>query len=81
MSEQTVKWKELTEDSQFELEDHDWYLLAIKGYGTPMKAKYHICEGFEILMQGTPKFLYVWEWKDKITHYMEMPKLPQEEGE
>ena len=74
------KWKELTEDSEFELEDHDWYLLAVKGYGTPMKARYH-CDvpHFEVLMHDNPMYIYcgVNGWGD-ITHYMEMPKLPWE---
>lgn len=34
------------EPKQKGLEDHHFYLVTVKGYGTPMKAKYHIDKSF-----------------------------------
>lgn len=73
-----MRWKKLKKDTK--LQDHFWYLLAIKGYGTPMKAKYHIEGYFSVLAgSGRPDMIY-WDiqWKDVVLYYAEMPKLPWE---
>lgn len=75
------EWKELSEDSKFDLEDHEWYLFAVKGINNPVKGRFHCdCAHIELLMGFGQRndVYYFWEWKDKITHYMEMPLLPGE---
>ena len=82
MSQQIGDWKIVSEE---DLEDHNWYLIAVEGYGTPLKAKYH--------SDGIPEFqaftVDPWSgnsyWKyfdvDDVKYYMEMPKLPWEDKE
>lgn len=83
MIKQKVEWIPLTEKSADELIDHNWYLLASKKYGTPLKAKYH-CDvpHFQIAsLRGMIPFdyCYVNDLDDmEITHYMDMPLLPWE---
>lgn len=63
---------EAGEDS---LEDHYWYLIAHKDYGTPMKAKYHSdCPHFTFFDANGERATYLFE--NKITHYMELPDIP-----
>ena len=71
-------WIEVTEDT--ELEDHYFYLFAVKGYGTPIKGRFHDdCSHIELYIgAGAPnETYYFWEWKDKITHYHELPRFRQ----
>jgi len=76
------EWKELTEDDEY-LQDHYWYLFAVKGHGTPLKGKYHCDVPHIELLMGFGEandVYYFWEWKDKITHYMELPNMPGEDN-
>lgn len=67
-------------DNDDRLEDHFFYLVADKRYGTPMKAKYHDEGYFQILSQYhySTQNADVWSWEfgDVITHYMQLPELP-----
>lgn len=68
------KWIPIDEGT---LEDHHYYLIAHKDYGTPMKAKFHReCFGdrFEFFTYSGPQ--YECSLDGKITHYMELPSLP-----
>lgn len=64
-------------------EDHDFVLIAHKDYGTPMKAIFHDDLGgyFEfVTMQGKKNSVYLFEAKfheKTITHWMELPALPE----
>lgn len=78
---QTLSWIPITEETEFE--NHEWYLLAHKDFGTPVKARFHDdIPHFEILVQNWTNdensVCYEWDWKEKIPYYMEMPKLPWE---
>lgn len=60
--------------------DHNFYLIAHKDFGTPLKAQYHSDFPhftFSVSGRGYAEFVY----DGKITHYMELPELPWKEEE
>ena len=72
-------WNEWVEDDT-RLEDHYFYLVVDKEYGTPMKAKYHDdVPHFEIY--GATKSNLVREcvyfFENRITHWMPLPPTPK----
>lgn len=69
------EWITVEENLWNLLEDHYWYLIVHKDYGTPMKAKYHSdCPHFTFFDAGGEEVCYLFE--NKITHYMELPDIP-----
>lgn len=70
------------------LKDHYFYLVAHKKFATPMKAKYHDDGGmrcFQIMslsndIRTRHNFDDVYPWDDSITHWMELPDLPEVES-
>lgn len=70
------------------LKDHYFYLVAHKKFATPMKAKYHDDGGirrFQIMsvsndIRTRHNFDDVYSWDDSITHWMELPDMPEVEG-
>lgn len=70
------------------LQDHYFYLVAHKKFATPMKAKYHDDGGmrhFQIMSVSNDictrhNFDNVYSWDDSITHWMELPDMPEAPG-
>ena len=78
-------WKEFDLDNE-ELQDHHFYLVAHKDYGTPMKAKWHqdCPPTFQVYIGGGKCDEYIDELSNyhaeenkKITHWCKLPNLPK----
>lgn len=78
-------WKEFDLDNE-ELQDHYFYLVAHKDYGTPMKAKWHqdCPPTFQVYIGGGKCDEYIDELSNyhaeenkKITHWCKLPNLPK----
>ena len=78
-------WKEFDLDNE-ELQDHHFYLVAHKDYGTPMKAKWHqdCTPTFQVYIGGGKCDEYIDELSNyhaeenkKITHWCKLPNLPK----
>ena len=79
------EWIKITKDSIKNLKDRYFYLVADKRYCTPMKAKYHEdYPQFNILSQHEydtkESTVCLLEDDCTITHYMELPCMPEEYG-
>lgn len=72
-----MTWHKLPDDENL-LEDHYWYLIAHRRFGTPMKAKYHDdCDArFEFYCAEGRCSSYLTD--NEVTHWMELPKKPEE---
>lgn len=80
-----IDW-EWIEDER--LKDHHFYLVAHKAFSTPIKAKYHDDGGmrhFQIMsvpnvIRTGDYFDEEYPWNDNITHWMELPDMPEVPG-
>ena len=68
-----TEWHKITE---VEPEDHEWVLIAHPAYDTPIKAKWHVGEGFEWVNGGDYEFEYV-SFK-LIKYWTELPEMPDD---
>lgn len=79
------EWIPINEETIKTLQDHYYYLVAHKDFTTPMKAKYHndSFKHFEVFSFKSSQISYIFlNSTDDITHFMELPELPnEEEGE
>ena len=72
-------WHRLPETID-QLKDHYYYLVKYKDYGTPMKAKYHLGERFDVYGCGCGdkiETVYEHELGKELTHWAELPELPE----
>lgn len=78
-------WREFNLDNE-ELQDHHFYLVAHKDYGTPMKAKWHqdCPPTFQVYIGDGKCDEYIDELSNyhaeenkKITHWCKLPNLPK----
>lgn len=84
-----MEWTKLklTEDGNNwwheDLRDHWYYLVNHKDFDTPMKAKYHNdgeLRCFQIVSHNRyVDDVYSWDI-DVVTHFMEMPEMPERES-
>ena len=75
-----ISWKKFTFQAEHDLlKDHHFYLVAHKGYGTPMKAKWHqdCAPHFEVLIGDGKTNEYVSIFDEKITHWKELDDKPE----
>ena len=67
------RWNKFDPMDDDKLKDHWYYLIAMEGYETPMKAKWHSdLNMFEV--KGVNRAVY----NDEIRAWMEMPEMPNE---
>ena len=69
-----TEWHKITE---VEPEDHEWVLIAHPAYDTPMKALFHIGEGFSFGKGATEnEFIYLFD--NLVTYWTELPEMPED---
>lgn len=79
------EWKVFDQESVYDntFRDHYFYLLAVKGYGTPIKAKFHD-DPFPCFTHYAMQNNVVGEYGidlETITHWRYLPAMPEQEAD